>query len=75
MKGGNTEEVYKNGKDRHLFVKSLIKQHPDVVRQTTRYGRVHHVVNYLPFKDNKLEPIKGLLPKKGINNYYMIYKS
>lgn len=71
MKGGNTEEVYKNGKRRHLFVKSLVHQHPDVVEQGQRYGRPHHVVNYRPYKDNKLKPVKGLKVRKGVNNYHM----
>ena len=71
LQGGNTEEVYKNGKDRILYVKSLIKQHPDVVKMTTKYGRPHHLVNYSVFK--QIQPVRrpGVMAK-GVNNFGMV---
>lgn len=58
--GGNTEELYgKNGnvKDpRGTLEKSkmLAQHHPDVTQIVWRYGRIHHHVDYRPFKKNKL---------------------
>ena len=52
MKGGNTEELY--GEGRLKFAESLVKQHPDVAKVTKKYGRWHHHVDYSGFKKNKL---------------------
>jgi len=57
MPGGNTEELYKlsDGRDgRLLMAQSLQRQHPDVVRIARRWGRWQHVVDYRPFKRNRL---------------------
>ncbi len=73
MKGGNTEELYKlDGKEdgRLIMAKSLQRQHPDIVQIKRRWGRWQHVVNYLPFKNNKLIK-KDINLKTGINNYGM----
>jgi hypothetical protein len=53
MKGGNTDELYK-GDGRLLMAQSLQQQHPDVTEIKQRWGRWQHVVNYKPFKGNKL---------------------
>lgn len=53
MKGGNTDELYKNN-GRLLMAKSLRDQHPDVVRVVWKWGRWQHLVNYRPFSKNKL---------------------
>jgi len=50
MKGGNAEIYAGTGVEAKL--NSLIQQHPDVVKATTKYKRPHHQVNYKPFKDN-----------------------
>ena len=53
IKGGNTEEFYaKDG----TYPKSAmqVKLHPDVSRLTWRFNRVHHFVDYTPFKKNRL---------------------
>lgn len=68
LKGGNTDELYKNG----TLEKSqmIARLHPDVARVVYRFGRIHHQVDYLRFKANKLrrrEPLDGL----GKNNYGM----
>ena len=63
-KGGNTDTIYKdNGLEKKL--QSLLEQHPDVVTETYRFKKVHHMVNYKPFEKNKLEKKK----KYKINKY------
>jgi hypothetical protein len=56
VKGGNTESLYKlNGIDgRLLMAQSLQQQHPDVCTIVRKWGRWQHLVNYRPFKRNKL---------------------
>ena len=50
MTGGN-EEIY-GGDGVYLKAKSLEEQHPDVVKIGKRFGRIHHIVDYKPFKFN-----------------------
>jgi GT2 family glycosyltransferase len=51
-KGGNTDTIY-SVEDAHLKKsKELETAHPDVVKVTTRYGRIHHLANLNKFKDN-----------------------
>lgn len=70
MTGGNTDNVYTDNDDRLQFVKSLVEQHPDVVKLTQKFGRWHHQVNYQPFKKNKLK--RNNTPvKKGVDNFGM----
>ena len=53
MKGGNTDILYqKDG--RYKMALSLYRQHPEVVKIGKKWGRYQHVVNYRPFKKNKL---------------------
>jgi hypothetical protein len=52
VKGGN-QEIY-SGNGLQLKLDSLIEQHPDVVKGTFKFKKVHHQVNYKPFKDNKI---------------------
>ena len=53
-KGGNTDSIYKeNGLE--LKLQSLIEQHSDVVKETYKFKKIHHEVNYKPFENNKLE--------------------
>lgn len=75
--GGNTTELY--GKQGNVkdptgtLQKSqmLVDAHPDVARVVWRYNRVHHFVDYRPFKRNKLQLRDGLVLPKGNNNYNM----
>lgn len=57
-KGGNTETLYKRkDKDGRLeMAKSLVEQHPELVKITWKWGRWQHQVDYRPFKKNKLKP-------------------
>ena len=52
MRGGNTDELYK-GNGRLFMALSLMKQHPDVVDVTWRWGRYQHKVDYSRFTGNK----------------------
>lgn len=57
MKGGNTDVLYKQDSEfdgRLEMAKSLLFQHPDVVKVIRRWGRWQHHVDYRPFKKNKL---------------------
>jgi hypothetical protein len=47
----------------------LVQLHPDVARLVWKFGRWHHEVDYLPFRNNKFIP-KGEKPE-GIDNYGM----
>ncbi len=71
MKGGNSDELYK-GDGRLKMAQSLQEQHPDVCSVGIRYGRYQHVVNYTPFKNNKLNKIVDV--PKGIDNYGMVLR-
>jgi len=55
QKGGNTDTLY-NLPDCHLQKASfLVEEHPELCRVNYRFSRVHHYVNYKPFKH--LKPI------------------
>ena len=64
MKGGNTEEVYKDSNNRRDFAESLQQQHPDLVKVVWRYERWHHEVNYSVFKQKLIR----------VDNYDQIVK-
>lgn len=74
MKGGNTESLYKQGDafdGRLEMAKSLQRQHPDVVKVARRWNRWQHVVDYRPFKANKLIRRKDVDTPDGVDNYGM----
>ena len=71
MKGGNTNSLYDKTDNRLEFAQSLVDQHPDVTKITTKFGRWHHQVNYKPFKNMKLHLI-GNNPPNIINEYGMV---
>jgi len=71
MKGGNTQEFYHaegklvegesyavGGTDAKSEM--LAEVHPDVAKVTWRFSRVHHIVDYKPFRGNILRKRKGL---------------
>lgn len=74
MKGGNTESLYKldNEDGRLLMAKHLQEQHPDVTKIKRRWGRWQHVVDYRPFKNNRLIKKEGVEIPEGVNNYGMV---
>lgn len=70
MKGGNTKEFYeKEG----TLAKSLMQvaMHPDVSCLTRRSGRIHHRVDYRPFRRNKLILRPGIEILQNIDDYGM----
>lgn len=70
-KGGNTDQLYV-GDGRLKMAQSLLNQHPDVVKIKQKWGRWQHVVNYRPFKKNKLIRKPGVEIKHGSDNYGMV---
>lgn len=68
--GGNTQAFYaKEGT--HPKSQMLADMHPDVARVVWRFGRIHHHVNYGPFKKIKLIRKKDLELSNEIDNYGM----
>jgi hypothetical protein len=49
----------------------LVSVHPDVARLAWRYGRVHHHVDYRPFRARVLTLRKGFVLPEAPNNYGM----
>lgn len=70
LRGGNTDELYA-GDGRLKMAQSLVEQHPEIVKITTKYGRPQHQVNYKRFKGNKLILKDGVIIADGVNNYGM----
>lgn len=77
-KGGNTDTIYNTNDERLEFTKSLVRQHPNIVKVVRKYNRWHHCVNYKPFKNNLLIKKSNIEIPHKINNYRMklveIYK-
>jgi hypothetical protein len=61
MRGGNTDDLYA-GDGRLQMALSLVAQHPDCVRVTRKWGRWQHLVDYRPFKRNRLVFRPGAAP-------------
>jgi hypothetical protein len=77
MKGGNTDELYRqdlNFDGRLEMAKSLQRQHPEVTTIKWKWGRWQHVVNYKPFANNRLILKKGVKIKQGIDNHGLVLK-
>lgn len=70
MKGGNTEELYA-GDGRLKMAQSLQEQHPDVAKISFKWGRWQHVVDYKPFKANKLRLRRDIIIPEGTNEFSM----
>lgn len=72
MTGGNTDELYKDGTlEKSRMIQRL---HPDVARVAMRYGRVHHSVDYRPFKRNKLRLREGVEVPDGVDDHGMLLR-
>lgn len=70
LAGGNTAEFYaKDGTGPKSAMQ--VRLHPDVSRIVWRFGRIHHHVNYAPFKKNKLALRPGLERPTEANEYGM----
>ncbi len=83
LPGGNTQELYHadcKPTEGQVYSSTgtidksrmVARAHPDVAKVTWRFGRVHHHVNYNPFKKNKL--VKGTEKDYSniINEYGMV---
>lgn len=70
MKGGNTDELYQ-GDGRLKMAQSLQQQHPDVVKVVWKFSRPQHLVDYRPFKQNKLIRKPGVVIPEEPNEYGM----
>ena len=69
-KGGNTDTIYKDdGLEKKTM--SLVNQHPDCVKKTFKFGKIHHQVDYRGFKDNKLKVKPDQYFSKNFNEYTM----
>jgi len=70
MKGGNTDDVYKEG----TLEKSqaLVDFHPDVSKVVWKFNRWHHHVDYSIFKKKRLKIIVNTSNMPKINNYGMV---
>ena len=74
LRGGNSKEFYdKEG----TLPKSQMQVdiHPDVSKIAWRFGRIHHYVDYTPFKKIKLIKKKSYNIKKKVDNYGMKLKN
>jgi hypothetical protein len=89
QKGGNNEMFYEvEGKDGKTQIVNgdynslgtvkktlnLLEIYPEVTRETWRFGRVHHYVDYSKYKSNELILRKGVKVPKSPNNYGMVLK-
>ena len=69
MPGGNTDTIYKGGTEAKS--RMIADMHPDVARVARRFGRVHHIVDYSPFKNMRLVRRDDIDFPAGVNNYDM----
>lgn len=70
VKGGNTEELYKEGT---LAKSQMLRDlHPDVTKVVWRFRRWHHYVDYSRFQKNKLIRKVDYNYTKKVNNYNMV---
>lgn len=74
MTGGNTEELYLIQDGRLKMAQELQRRHPDVTKIAWKFGRWQHVVDYRPFKGNKLRYKPGVEIPQGVNNYGMVLR-
>ena len=73
LRGGNSEEFY--DKEGTLPKSQMqVDVHPDVSKLTFRFGRIHHHVDYTPFKKTKLIKKQNITIKKDVDNYGMELK-
>lgn len=74
VKGGNSKEFY-DKEGTYPKSKMQVDLHPDVSKLVWRFGRVHHHVDYSPFKNNRLIRKEGVIIPNGVNNYGMKFKT
>lgn len=72
--GGNTAEFYAH-EGTKAKSEMQVAMHPDVSSITWKFGRIHHEVNYRPFKDIPLLFKDDYVQVKGVNNYNLSLKT
>lgn len=70
VKGGNTD-YYERTNKRLEFAQELQRAHPDIVKIVWRFKRWHHLVDYRPFKGNKLIKKENIVIPDEPNEYGM----
>jgi hypothetical protein len=70
MKGGNTEELYKDD-GRKKMAESLVEQHPDITKVVWKWNRWQHSVNYTGFTQRLVPKPEWYKIPPGVNNYGM----
>lgn len=68
--GGNTDAFYAR-EGTAPKSEMIARLHPDVARVAWRFGRVHHHVDYRPFRRNRLVLRQGVAPPAGVDDYGM----
>ncbi len=68
QKGGNTDELYKHGTEEKS--RQLWREHPDVTKLISRFGRPHHYIDCSGFK-NPLVLRPGATIPDGVDDYGM----
>jgi hypothetical protein len=71
--GGNTAEFYTN-EGTKAKSEMQVAMHPDVSKLTFKFGRIHHEVDYRPFKSIPLRFTDDYTQVRGINNYGLTLK-
>jgi hypothetical protein len=69
MKGGNTDTIYVGGTEAKS--RMIARLHPDVARVVWKFSRVHHEIDYRPFRNNKLIRRPDLVIPEGADEYGM----
>lgn len=72
--GGNTAEFYAH-EGTKAKSEMQVAMHPDVSRLTWKFGRIHHEVDYRPFKKIPLIFKPEYVQTNGVNNYGLSLKS
>jgi hypothetical protein len=73
LKGGNTQEFYDKEGTRHKS-EMLARVYPKVAKVVWRFGRIHHHVDYRPFKGNTPRLRPGVVIPDEPNNYGMVLR-
>jgi hypothetical protein len=70
MRGGNTDEFY--AKEGTLAKSQMqVALHPDVSKLVRRFRRIHHHVDYRPFRANTLVAKDPSAARPKVDNYGM----
>lgn len=70
VNGGNTDLFYRS-EGTLPKSKMLAAMHPDVVKVVWKFSRWHHVVDFRPFRNNRLVRDDTVAISEGVNNYGM----